>query len=90
MSAPIALEDFDAALLDLDGVLAITGGVHAAAWKATFDEFLVSWGTRRGTQTPPFDDQSDYPEEYLVDAAAVDLADTAGNLRDGLHATFRP
>jgi alpha,alpha-trehalose phosphorylase len=24
-------------------------------------------------------------EEYLVDAAAVDLADTAGNLRDGLH-----
>ena len=24
-------------------------------------------------------------EEYLVDAVAVDLADTAGNLRDGLH-----
>ena len=24
-------------------------------------------------------------EEYLVDAAAVDIADTAGNLRDGLH-----
>jgi alpha,alpha-trehalose phosphorylase len=24
-------------------------------------------------------------EEYLVDALAVDLADTAGNLRDGLH-----
>jgi len=24
-------------------------------------------------------------EEYLVDAAAVDLADTAGNLRDGVH-----
>ncbi len=24
-------------------------------------------------------------EEYLVDAMAVDLADTAGNLRDGLH-----
>lgn len=24
-------------------------------------------------------------EEYLVDAAAVDVADTAGNLRDGLH-----
>jgi alpha,alpha-trehalose phosphorylase len=24
-------------------------------------------------------------EEYLVDAAAVDMADTAGNLRDGVH-----
>ncbi|MEU4690506.1 beta-phosphoglucomutase family hydrolase [Actinoplanes sp. NPDC023714] len=24
-------------------------------------------------------------EEYLVDAAAVDMADTAGNLRDGIH-----
>jgi alpha,alpha-trehalose phosphorylase len=24
-------------------------------------------------------------EEYLVDAVAVDLADTAGNLRDGVH-----
>jgi alpha,alpha-trehalose phosphorylase len=24
-------------------------------------------------------------EEYLVDAAAADLADTAGNLRDGVH-----
>ncbi|KQY46808.1 beta-phosphoglucomutase family hydrolase [Cellulomonas sp. Root137] len=24
-------------------------------------------------------------EEYLVDAAAVDIADTAGNLRDGVH-----
>ena len=24
-------------------------------------------------------------EEYLVDAASVDMADTAGNLRDGVH-----
>ena len=24
-------------------------------------------------------------EEYLVDAAAIDIADTAGNLRDGVH-----
>ncbi|MEU4219529.1 HAD family hydrolase [Actinoplanes sp. NPDC026623] len=24
-------------------------------------------------------------EEYLVDAAAIDIADTAGNLRDGIH-----
>jgi alpha,alpha-trehalose phosphorylase len=32
-------------------------------------------------------DAGDYrsAEEYLVDAVAVDLADTAGNLRDGLH-----
>ena len=32
-------------------------------------------------------DAGDYrsAEEYLIDAAAVDMADTAGNLRDGVH-----
>jgi beta-phosphoglucomutase-like phosphatase (HAD superfamily) len=32
--------DYDAALFDLDGVLIKTAGVHAAAWKRLFDEFL--------------------------------------------------
>jgi beta-phosphoglucomutase-like phosphatase (HAD superfamily) len=31
---------FDAVLFDLDGVVTRTARLHAAAWKALFDEFL--------------------------------------------------
>lgn len=31
---------FDAVILDMDGVITDTAGVHEQAWKATFDEFL--------------------------------------------------
>ncbi|MFC1632147.1 trehalose-phosphatase [Candidatus Omnitrophota bacterium] len=31
---------FDAVIFDLDGVITQTAGVHAAAWKATFDGYL--------------------------------------------------
>ena len=33
-------KDFDALLVDLDGVITKTAAVHAAAWKKLFDEFL--------------------------------------------------
>ena len=33
--------DFDAVLFDLDGVLTATAGLHAAAWKQTFDPVLA-------------------------------------------------
>jgi beta-phosphoglucomutase family hydrolase len=36
-------EQVRACLFDLDGVLTNTAAVHAAAWKATFDEFLAAW-----------------------------------------------
>ena len=60
MASPIALQDFDAVLFDLDGVLTTTRAVHAAAWKRTFDEFLAAWDARRGTKTAGFDDGADY------------------------------
>lgn len=47
-------QDFDAALLDLDGVLTATAALHAAAWKALFDPLLAERGQ------PPFDPETDY------------------------------
>lgn len=46
-----------ACLFDLDGVLTNTAAVHAAAWKATFDDFLRS---RSGSGFRPFDQHADY------------------------------
>ena len=60
MSSVVTVEDFDAVLFDLDGVLTTTRAVHAAAWRQTFDGFLASWDVVHGTSTARFDDQSDY------------------------------
>jgi beta-phosphoglucomutase family hydrolase len=51
-----------ACLFDLDGVLTQTAKVHAAAWKATFDEFLCSWNQAHGAQQAPFR----LPDDYLT------------------------
>ena len=53
-----------ACLFDLDGVLTQTAKVHAAAWKAMFDEFLRGWAARHGQQFEPFDPVRDY-DEYV-------------------------
>jgi len=60
MPSPVSTRDYDAVLFDLDGVLTTTRTVHAAAWKRTFDEFLVAWDAENGTSTPHFDDRHDY------------------------------
>src|SRR5262245_60765316 len=60
MAPSIALQDFDAVLFDLDGVLTTTRAVHAAAWKRTFDEFLGVWDARHGTKNLVFDERTDY------------------------------
>ena len=60
MAPSITLQDFDAVLFDLDGVLTTTRAVHAAAWKRAFDEFLEDWDVRHDTSTEPFDDHADY------------------------------
>jgi beta-phosphoglucomutase family hydrolase len=54
------LERFDAVLFDLDGVITRTAAVHAAAWKALFDEFLSRWSGERGTDVEPFEIETDY------------------------------
>jgi beta-phosphoglucomutase family hydrolase len=48
-----------ACLFDLDGVLTQTAKVHAAAWKAMFDDYLKS---RSGEAFVPFDAVHDYAE----------------------------
>jgi alpha,alpha-trehalose phosphorylase len=60
MASRVALEDVDAVLFDLDGVLTATRSVHAAAWRQTFNGFLASWDALHGTSTAHFDDLSDY------------------------------
>jgi beta-phosphoglucomutase-like phosphatase (HAD superfamily) len=53
-----------ACLFDLDGVLAKTAKLHAAAWKETFDGFLKTRAARTGERFAPFDEVADY-DEYV-------------------------
>lgn len=59
-----------ACLFDLDGVLTKTAHLHAAAWKATFDRFLLERDTRRHDPYVPFDSALDY--DRYVDGRARD------------------
>jgi beta-phosphoglucomutase family hydrolase len=49
---------YEAVLFDLDGVVLRTAKVHAAAWKALFDEFLAA--RAGGAPFEPFDMERDY------------------------------
>lgn len=51
---------FDAVLFDMDGVLTSTAKIHAASWKATFDEFLTGRAGRQDKPFRPFDIETDY------------------------------
>lgn len=53
-----------ACLFDMDGVVTQTALVHAAAWKAMFDDFLQQWSEQTGQPFVPFDDVRDY-DEYV-------------------------
>jgi beta-phosphoglucomutase family hydrolase len=53
-----------ACLFDLDGVLTKTAVVHAAAWKAMFDAFLMQRAEKTGEPFRPFDEIADY-DEYV-------------------------
>ena len=57
---PITSDQYDAVLLDLDGVITDTASVHAACWKQMFDEYLQAQATRRGEAFRPFDIATDY------------------------------
>ncbi len=63
----IPLDEIEAVLFDVDGVVTDTAAVHAAAWKSAFDPFLRS---RAGAGEPyrPFRLPEDYLE--LVDGKA--------------------
>jgi beta-phosphoglucomutase family hydrolase len=54
----------EACLFDMDGVLTDTAGVHASAWKETFDGFLRTRALRENLRYVPFDAVRDY-DEYV-------------------------
>jgi beta-phosphoglucomutase family hydrolase len=58
-----------ACLFDLDGVLTDTASVHAAAWKAMFDEYLAQHAS--GDAAKPFDIATDY-REYVDGKSRAD------------------
>lgn len=53
-------KDFDALLVDLDGVMTKTATVHATAWKQLFDEFLEKRADSTNESFEPFDRDRDY------------------------------
>ena len=56
----ITRDQYDAVLLDLDGVITDTASVHAACWKQMFDQYLQKRATQRGEAFRPFDIATDY------------------------------
>jgi beta-phosphoglucomutase family hydrolase len=61
----ITRDQYDAVLLDLDGVITDTASIHAACWKLMFDEFLQKRATQRGEVFRSFDIATDY--RFYVD-----------------------
>ena len=57
-------DDVRACLFDMDGVLTQTAKVHAAAWKAMFDDYLKARAARTGEPFRPFDAVRDY-DDYV-------------------------
>lgn len=49
-----------AVIFDMDGVVTRTAQVHAAAWKALFDEYLERRARERGERFVAFDARDDY------------------------------
>lgn len=60
MEQVITRDHYDAVLLDLDGVITDTAGLHAACWKEMFDEYLEKRARERGEAFQPFDAETDY------------------------------
>jgi len=54
----ISTKKYDAVIFDLDGVVTRTAGIHAAAWKELFDEYLKKHGQDETFE--PFDSDADY------------------------------
>jgi beta-phosphoglucomutase-like phosphatase (HAD superfamily) len=56
----ISRDQYDAVLLDLDGVITDTASLHATCWKQMFDEYLQKRATQRGEAFHPFEVATDY------------------------------
>jgi alpha,alpha-trehalase len=53
-------QPYDAAILDMDGVITRTAKLHARAWKQMFDAYLEGRGRREARTYEPFDADADY------------------------------
>ena len=60
----ISPDDFNAVIFNLDGVVTNTNKAHAAAWKQTFDSFLLKRNPQDGEDLGPFHIDLDY-RRYL-------------------------
>jgi beta-phosphoglucomutase family hydrolase len=56
----ITRNQYDAVLLDMDGVITDTANLHAACWKQMFDEYLQKRAAQRVETFRPFDLATDY------------------------------
>lgn len=56
----ISLDRYDAAILDMDGVITNSARTHAAAWKKMFDEYLQGLNKKDSHEPEPFDPEDDY------------------------------
>ncbi|BBX71359.1 trehalose-phosphatase [Mycolicibacterium psychrotolerans] len=58
MSLPVFVDPryHDAVIFDLDGVVTDTAALHAAAWRATLDDYLQRRGARAGEDHSPLTD----------------------------------
>jgi beta-phosphoglucomutase-like phosphatase (HAD superfamily) len=76
MTRRLRLPDaISACLFDLDGVLARTAELHAAAWKQTFDDFLRNRIGLARSASAPFDAVAD---DVVVDGALARELGLAG------------
>jgi len=58
--ARIGLDELNAIIFDMDGVLTEAATLHAQAWKRMFDEYLEKRARRTGETFEPFDADKDY------------------------------
>jgi alpha,alpha-trehalase len=72
---PVFVDQYDAWLFDLDGVITDTASVHAAAWKATFDRYLKAVSEREGISLASFEVDPDY-YRYVDGKPRYDGVDT--------------
>src|SRR5499427_2340519 len=60
MPSAITRDQYDAVLLDLDGVITDTANMHAVCWKQMFDAYLQQRAAEKGEVFPPFEIATDY------------------------------
>jgi beta-phosphoglucomutase family hydrolase len=60
MQSAITRDQYDAVLLDLDGVITDTATIHATCWKQMFDAYLQQRAVERSEPFRPFEIATDY------------------------------